>query len=442
VNAPPALARTTARKIAFQSRAVKVAFAIALVLAGLITLIVIGVDVGPVAFLTGLVLATVPVPIYVTLALRIDRYEPEPLRMLAWAFFWGASAATLIALVLNTAGQAVVGSSFGSDIGEIYGGSISAPIVEESAKGAVLFGIYRWRRTQLDGVLDGLVYAAMVGLGFAMTENILYYSRAALEGGVPLAATFFVRGVLAPFTHPIFTAMTGMGVGVAVGSVRHGVRLLAPLGGLVAAMVLHSLWNTAAGVGGGAAFLGVYFVIMVPVFLALIAVIVVSVQREGRVVAEQLRPEIAAGTLTPGEALTLSSLSDRRRMRRAARRDGAEPRRACRALQLAATELAFQRSRVARGLAPAAAGVALNGAELASALADLRAHAGPHVRAVLEGAERRAALIGALPRAVGAGPGAPYRPPAGPAPSWYADPWRQARWRWWDGAAWTGHIAD
>ncbi|MDX6649292.1 MAG: protease PrsW, partial [Solirubrobacteraceae bacterium] len=140
--ATPALAQAK-RKVRFQGRAIRALAVIGLVLIGLITLLLIGVDVGPVAFLTGLVAATVPVPIYVLLALRIDRFEPEPLRLLAWAFFWGATVATFIALVLNTAGQAIVGANFGSDVGELYGGSISAPVVEESAKGFVLFLIYR-----------------------------------------------------------------------------------------------------------------------------------------------------------------------------------------------------------------------------------------------------------------------------------------------------------
>ena len=65
----------------------------------------------------------------------------------------------------------------------------------------MLYAIYRWRRHEFDGVLDGIVYAGMVGLGFAFTENVLYYGRTALEGGDVLAATFFVRGVMAPFAH-------------------------------------------------------------------------------------------------------------------------------------------------------------------------------------------------------------------------------------------------
>src|SRR5207342_2496542 len=119
-------------------------------------------------------------------------------------------------------------------------------------------------------VLDGMVYAAMVGLGFAMTENVLYYSHAAVHGGVPLAATFFMRGVLAPFTHPVFTCMTGIGLAIAATTPRHWLRVAAPAAGLLAAILLHSLWNTSATVEDGAAFVGVYFLLMVPLFFGLV----------------------------------------------------------------------------------------------------------------------------------------------------------------------------
>jgi protease PrsW len=430
----PALAQATARKIHFQGRAVRVLAVISLVLVGLITMLLIGVDVGPVAFATGLVLATVPVPIYVFLALRIDRFEPEPLRLLAWAFFWGASAATFIALVLNTAGQAIVGSQFGSDVGELYGGSVSAPIVEESAKGFVLYLIYRWRRWQLDGVLDGMVYAAMVGLGFAMTENVLYYSNAAVTGGVPLAATFFMRGVLAPFTHPVFTCMTGIGLALAATTTRRWVRVAAPPGGLLAAILLHSLWNTSATVEGGVAFVGVYFLIMVPLFFGLVSVALVATSKEGKVVAEYLRPEIEAGILTAGDVELLSSLRDRRRARKAAKRDGRAALRAMKAFQLAATQLAFQRHRAAQGLLSDPADVATAEREFAQALRALAENLGPNVQQLRAQAEQRMAWRAAYAAAAAARA-------ALPPPGWHADPWGQARLRWWDGGAWTGHVA-
>jgi RsiW-degrading membrane proteinase PrsW (M82 family) len=425
---PPA----DARRARFHGRARRIGAIVALVFLGLVTLLAVGVQVGPVALATGLVLALLPVPIYVGLALRVDRFEPEPARLLAWAFFWGATAATFIALVLNTVGQALVGSHFGSDVGELYGGSISAPVVEETAKGAVLFAIWRWRRGQIDGVLDGIVYAAIVGLGFAMTENVLYYSRAAVHGGVPLAVTFFVRGVTAPFAHPVFTSMTGIGIGLAVSTPRTWVRRVAPFAGLLAAMGLHSLWNTSAGVGGGVAFLGVYVLIMLPIFAGLVIVALMARTREGRVVAEQLQPEVERGVLSPADVAVLSSLGDRRRLRKAAKRDGPDSARAAAALESAATDLAFRRHRQARGLPVDGPDAAAEEA-LAAAAAAARAALGAQARAVRDAVQARLAWQH---------PGPPAPPATAWPAGWYPDPWRQARWRWWDGAQWTGYVSN
>ncbi len=82
-----------------------VAAALVALLLGLIVLLLIGVETGPVALLIGLVCATIPVPLYLMLVLWIDRYESEPLWMLATAFFWGALVAVFIALIFNTAYQ-------------------------------------------------------------------------------------------------------------------------------------------------------------------------------------------------------------------------------------------------------------------------------------------------------------------------------------------------
>src|ERR671939_1483023 len=78
-------------------------------LLGLLTLFLVGAeltnmnsDQGPIAFLLGLVMATLPVPVYVLLILWIDRYEAEPLWMLATAFFWGATFAAFISIIINS----------------------------------------------------------------------------------------------------------------------------------------------------------------------------------------------------------------------------------------------------------------------------------------------------------------------------------------------------
>ncbi len=73
---------------------------------------------------------------------------------------------------------------------------ISAPIVEEGAKGLFLVGLLIFRRRELDGVVDGIVYAGLTAAGFAFTENILYLGRALLtmhSGEIRLIAYFAMR---------------------------------------------------------------------------------------------------------------------------------------------------------------------------------------------------------------------------------------------------------
>src|SRR5262245_51570406 len=153
---------------------------------GLLVLLVIGVETGPVAFILGFVAATIPVPIYLALVLWIDRYESEPLWMLATAFFWGALVAPFFAFLFNTTAGIIVASVTGDvKAGEVFSTVISAPIVEEIGKAVILVIFFIWCRDEFDGVIDGIVYASLVALGFAMTENVLYYGKAVLADGGP-----------------------------------------------------------------------------------------------------------------------------------------------------------------------------------------------------------------------------------------------------------------
>ncbi len=343
--APPQPLRTREAS----TRLVGTAGILGMVLAGAFSLVAIGYDADPVLVVLALMLALAPVPLLAAGVLWLDRFEPEPPRALFFTFAWGATVACFAALILNTAGSAVVGSGWGADAAEIYGGSISAPVVEEAAKGMAIWLIVR-RRRELDGVLDGIVYAGMVGLGFAATENVLYYTQGAVEDGVEGAlVTFAVRGVFSPFAHPVFTAMTGIGFGIAARSRSRVVRFVAPWAGLGLAMGLHSLWNTST--LGGSTFLGVYLLVMVPVFIAILLVARADRRREVRVIRRHAPAYIEAGWLPAGAVDELTSLTARRRARRRARADGGRgaARRVAKA-QLVATELAFLRDRRERGL--------------------------------------------------------------------------------------------
>ncbi|REF01129.1 PrsW family intramembrane metalloprotease [Thermomonospora umbrina] len=305
---------------------------------------------GGMGFVAALLLAILPIPLLISLVLTLDRVEPEPPRTLALAFMWGAGVAVLGALVLNTAGLIYVTVPvFGEAEGHFVSATVGAPLIEETLKGAVLFLLLWLRRTEIDGFADGIIYAAMVGLGFAMMENVTYYMRAFDEGGADqLTAVFVLRGVIAPFSHPLFTSMLGLGVAWAA-THRNG-RVAAPLVGLIAAMALHALWNgaTTFGLGGLAVVYAVDFV------LVLVLIAIVFVERRGTLqrIGRYLPMYEPTGLVTPQDVRMLVRMSSRRAARRWAREVGGQG--AARAMddyQLAATELALVHKRAERGTA-------------------------------------------------------------------------------------------
>jgi RsiW-degrading membrane proteinase PrsW (M82 family) len=348
---------------------------LAALLTGLITLWMIGYETGAVPFLTGLFAAAIPVPVYVTLVLWLDRYEPEPPWMLAAAFFWGALVAVFFAIVINSLGVALVHAVTDEATGETYGMVVSAPVVEETAKALVLFALFLWRRDEFDNVTDGVVYAAMVGLGFAMTENVKYYGVAVAEQNA--LGVFIVRGLFSPFAHPLFTGMTGIGLGLAAQTERRFVRFAAPLAGFAAAVLLHAGWNASARLTAlnddGAYVLLTYFLIMMPTFFGMLLVIFLSLRREGRVLREHLLPEVARGLITAEEHARLCSVRGRAGATcRALASGGFATWRARARLNRAASELAFHRSRVARGVHPRDAAAAEREAEYLRQIHQLR----------------------------------------------------------------------
>lgn len=324
-------------------------------LTGLCTLWLIGYETGAVPFLAGLVAAALPVPVYVMLVLWLDRYEPEPPWMLAAAFFWGALVAVFFAIIINSVGVLVVAALADEATAETYGMIVSAPVVEETAKAVVLFALYVWRRDEFDGVTDGVIYAAMVGLGFAMTENIKYYAVAVAEENA--VGVFIVRGLFSPFAHPLFTGMTGVGLGLAAQTTKRWVKLTAPVVGLAAAILFHAAWNASArattAYEDGAYVLLTYFLVMVPTFFGMLLVILLSLGREGRVLREHLRADVLRGLITETEYQRLCSVTGRAGATyQALARGGFSHWNARKRFNRAASELAFHRSRIARGIHP------------------------------------------------------------------------------------------
>lgn len=329
---------------------------IALACSGLVLFALGTSTTGLLPILVGVVAALVPVGPVIMAYLWVDRWEPEPAKILLFAFAWGAFGATICSLAFNSRAHELgdlIQQGFGADFAAVIG----APVAEEAAKGVFLVVLFLRRRSEFDGVVDGIVYAGVIAAGFAFTENIWYFARVFNEGGFGTASSgivglFILRGVLAPFAHPLFTSMTGIGIGMAALSGNKAVRVIAPIVGYLLAAGLHSLWNFSTTVGDGTTFINLYFLIMVPIFAGMVVLVVWQRRREQRIVAAQL-PEMAANRwIAASEVALLASLPGRRNWRRAVRRKvGDEAARAVSGYQHAVTELAFLRHRMAQGTA-------------------------------------------------------------------------------------------
>jgi RsiW-degrading membrane proteinase PrsW (M82 family) len=315
---------------------------------GLLTLAQITTVTGVLGAVTGTALAAIPVFPVVAAFLWLDRYEAEPTSLLAFAFAWGAGVASFGALAVNTASLQAIRDAGGDPSTTLL---VVAPLTEEALKGAAVLLVLLLRRREFDGIVDGLVYAGLAGVGFAFLENVLYLGRGFAAGGGELATVFVVRCVVSPFAHPLFTAATGVGLGLAARSRRPVVRVGAPLAGFAVAVALHSAWNLSA-LSGLSGFLGVYLLVQVPIFACFVALAVLARRREGALIARHLQVYARTGWLTRREVTMLASLTTRREARAWAQRTGGHPARtAMRDFQDYGSELAFLRERMERGTA-------------------------------------------------------------------------------------------
>jgi len=304
--------------------------------------------------LLAVLLAAIPLAVVIPTFLWLDRYEAEPTKYLVTAFLWGALIAAVLAGLVNTSAQVVFATATDPEQAALATAIFSAPVVEEAAKGLLVLLVWRLRRREFDGIIDGMVYAGIVAAGFAFTENIQYLGLAYQEGGEQvLTAVFLARCLVTPFAHPIFTVMFGIGVGVAATSRSGLVRFVAPVAGFVLAVLLHGIWNLAA-VTGGQGFVTVFLLVEVPIFLAFIGLIVWARRREGQLIGRYLMPYADAGWLSPAEVHMLSRMSLRRRARVWARQAGGRRALASmRSFQDAASELALLRLRMYHSAADA-----------------------------------------------------------------------------------------
>ncbi|WP_341934779.1 PrsW family intramembrane metalloprotease [Microbacterium sp. LWO14-1.2] len=264
-----------------------------------------GLFLGPLASVIGLVLALVPLAVVFFVVRMIDRWEPEPKTLVFFAVAWGAVAAVGLTLLVDLGLSVVFGPR-----GEVASAVIQAPIVEELWKGVGVLVIFLIARRSFDGPVDGVVYGALVGAGFAFTENIQYFAISLIEGGSgQLTVTFIMRAIMSPFAHAMFTSLTGLAIGLAAR--RHasaGAAVGFGLLGMLGAMFLHGLWNGSS----FANFFLLYFVLQVPLFVGFIFGIIALRREEARLTKARLGDYAAAGWFTPEEVTMLATPAGRK----------------------------------------------------------------------------------------------------------------------------------
>ena len=260
--------------------------------------------------LSSSIAAFIPTIFYIAIIYWVDRYEKEPLWLLSAAFLWGAIPAVIVALIFN----GIFGVPFYLLLDEASAtaatASFVAPLVEESAKGLALIGILYFWRSHIDSILDGIIYGAMIGLGFAMIENIFYFVDASAD---EFNFLVIMRAYVFGLNHSFFTAITGLGIAISRLHRNAFWRFAAPILGWAGAVFVHFVHNASASLSST---LGA--IACIPLFvnawggvLLLIVIIVWALIQERNWIKKYLAHEMAEDTITTAQYKIASSTLQR-----------------------------------------------------------------------------------------------------------------------------------
>lgn len=301
-------------------------------------------------------LALYVVPVLVAIYV-LDLFEREPLSLIVGAFLWGGLVATGLALSVNTSLLEAVAKLFGPNFAQSWGLALVAPPIEETLKYLGVVTIFLIARSEIDDLMDGFVYGAVIGLGFAAVENIQYFVRAvASTGGAdqigPVFEMFVIRALLVGlYMHVLWTGISGLGLAYYVTrrDQPHQKRLMVAVGLFALAVLAHVVWNSPvlsdllSGIGG----IVVYGVIKGLPFLVFLGLLVALAQRrEKRWFQTFTAHDIGTDVLTNAELAELGGLRSRwSARRRTGQRKGPQGARLAAQLQREQINLAMIRSR-------------------------------------------------------------------------------------------------
>ncbi|MDD5111703.1 MAG: PrsW family intramembrane metalloprotease [Candidatus Altiarchaeota archaeon] len=245
--------------------------------------------------------SSVPILMYIWFVWWLDHHDREPLLLIAVAFFWGAIASIAISLVFEVLfGLPLL--LFSEDVQKVANYVVLAPVIEELAKSVILFALFFHPR--FNRILDGVVYGAVIGFGFAASENLMYYVSTYFSQGVGIwAIVVILRTMFTSVGHAVFTSITGSGVALMKFSRQRWMRFVFPPMALLTAVVLHSVFNFGAVMTELSSLL-FFFISIVIVFFGLTVVgiaMFLGLHDEESCIHERLAEEVRSGVVTSGE---------------------------------------------------------------------------------------------------------------------------------------------
>jgi protease PrsW len=250
--------------------------------------------------LLAVVAGITPMVIYPLFLCWIDRFEKEPLGLIVATFLWGFIPAAIFSIIFQVLlGLPLAAVGFDAPTSDLVSTVIYAPVTEEIFKGMAVLAIFLLWKNEFDGVLDGVIYGGLVGFGFAAIENVLYFLTSDSGG---LVSLFFLRSFVFGLNHALFTSLTGIGFGVARHTKNPILRFIAPLAGLMFAMLAHGLHNfTVSFASKEPALLCFTFLSDWGGILFVFGVMLFALYRERQWLVTQLRDEVASNTLSQGQ---------------------------------------------------------------------------------------------------------------------------------------------
>lgn len=261
------------------------------------------------AILAAIPMAFIPAFFFSWFLYWLDRYEKEPRWLLLMTFFWGGFVAIIGTLIVASVFE--IGFNFvlqDAILEDIAGGSITAPLVEEFMKGLAVMLVFFLFRKEFDSILDGAIYGGIAGLGFAATENVLYFLGqydAAGWGG--MFTNFALRVGVFAWGHPFYTAFTGLGFAIARTNKNILIKLIAPVIGYFLAVFAHSFHNTAVTFASGLGSIALIILLEWASWLFFFGFVIWLISREQKLLKVHLTEEVQNGLISDAQYKTAAS---------------------------------------------------------------------------------------------------------------------------------------